>query len=644
MAPGAFGRAFGFTSGKEYLEASIYNKEDGFMSYPRMLTRRVFKTKTLESMAENARASMGNTELKRTLDWKDLSMLGVGFMCGAGIFVTPGRIAVNVTGPAVFISYMLAAISAFLSSFCYAEFTANMPMAGAAYNYTYATLGEFTAWIVVANLILSYILANAAVARSFAPYLALLFNKPVDFFIKFWAQSGAPGHGGYFIDGWALAICFINSCILSMGMKESVNVNNVITVVHIVIMLFVIIAGLTKADKKNFSPFIKPGASWRSVFTGASQAFFSFIGFDALASTAEEMKDPATDMPRGIIGAVSIVTIIYVLMCVTLSLMVPLEDIQTNATFAAAFDYVGMTWAKYIVSIGALLGIFTGTLIGIMGAARILAGCARERMFPPGIATISQKLQVPWVSTWIIGMCSGGIALFAGFGALANMVSIGILLVFYVVAVSLLCFRCNVHGVTTTKNQILLILHTLAIMGFSMGFTMVWVLPIYSAGEDYYVDYEGTYLPPVPVGPWQVDQYKWLIAMFVLTIASTVSFTIFVKQDNVPVAYKLPLFPAIPAASIFVNTFLLGQLDVASYVKFGWWTCSIVGLYLVYGCVAQEAHDRREKELCLPSSDSGSRGKADLEVATSAKLAYEFQDEDVSRSLPKVQPVDISSH
>ncbi|KAL6759517.1 amino acid permease-domain-containing protein [Haematococcus lacustris] len=583
----------GFGSVAEYVGAGFFSSTDKWLTFPRTVTRRFFKTKTLAAMQEDTQET-SSEPLKKTLGALDLTCLGVGFMCGAGIFVTPGYIASALTGPALFVSYLIAAGSAFLSSFCYAEFTVSIPMAGAAYNYIYSTLGEMIAWVTVSNLILEYILANAAVARGFAPYLALLFNKPSSYFIRSW--------NGYRLDGWSCGLTLFLTSLLCYGIKESATANTIITIVHVVIMIFIIIAGLTKAKKANFKPFVKAGASWKNIFNGAAVSFFSFIGFDAIATTAEEMKDPARDMPIGILGAMSIVTAIYAMMCVTLSLMIPNDSIDSSAAFAAAFDTVGMQWAKYIVCIGALMGIFTGVMIGILGAARILTGCCRERMLPPILAWVSKSRQTPYVATITIGMCSGGIALFSDFAELANMISIGTFIVFYFVAVGLLWFRCNVPGKTTFKGQCLLLLHTFAIIGFSLGFTLCWVLPKY-ADEVAGYDYNDSYVDPIPAGQDNQQQYKWLIAMAVMTLASTISMAVFCKQDFVPAGYKVPLFPGIPAASIFVNTFLLGQLDQKSYERFGWWTLAATCLYLFYGMVCQEAHDKvlAHKLQSLPS-------------------------------------------
>ncbi|KAJ9511687.1 hypothetical protein QJQ45_017993, partial [Haematococcus lacustris] len=578
---------------------------DGLWTFPRLAKKRVFLTKTAAEMQSDVAEASG-VELKKTLGVFELITMGVGFMCGAGIFVSPGYIAVALTGPSLFLAYLSAAVSAALSSFCYAEFTVSIPLAGAAYNYIYATLGELIAWITVSNLLFEYILSNAAVARGFSPYLARLFNRPSKYFYR--------NYKSHIMDGWACGLVLVCTAIQCWGIRESASVNNVITSIQITVLVFIIIAGLTKANKANFSPLIKPGATWKNIFNGAAVSYFSFIGFDALATTAEEQRDPSRDMPRGILGAVSIITVLYTMVCVTLSLMVPNSAIDASAAFATAFDTVGMSWAKYVVCIGALLGIFTTVFMGVLGASRILTGCSRERMLPPIFAWISKSRQAPYVATIVIGIISAGIALFSGFDELSNMVSIGTLVVFYVVAVGLLWFRCNVPGKTTFKAQCLLMLHTFAIMGFSMGFVLFWVMPEYAEKISGYDADDGSYVPEVPAGKNYNSQSKGLIAMAVLLVASIVSMTFVCKQDHVPTGYKVPLFPAIPALSIFVNTFLLGQLDVRSYERFGWWILGTVCLYFFYGMISQEAHDiaLEAKMNSLPSVE---------EVAKVAKAA-----------------------
>lgn len=634
MMGGMFSRGMGFDGWKDYVHSGFWNESTTFRgkpapiaTYPKMIMNRFFRTKTCAEMQEDAKDT-SSVELKRTLVWYDLIALGVGFMCGAGIFVSPGYIANAITGPALFLAYFIAAVSAFLSSFCYAEFTSALPMAGAAYNYVYSTLGEFIAWVTVSNLILEYILANAAAVRGFAPYLAVLFNKPSNFFLRNW--------NGYILDGWACGVTIFVTILLTWGIKESTTINNILTAIHVIIMFFIIIAGLTKANTANFQPFFKKGATWKSVFNGASIAFFSFIGFDALATTAEEMKDPERDMPIGILGAVGTVTIIYVLMCVTLCLMVPTPDIAQTATFAAAFDYVGMSWAKYIVSIGALIGIFTTTLIGVLGAARILVGCCRERMLPPFLAIVGERRQTPWVATWAIGLCSAGIALFSDFAELANMISIGTFIVFYVVAVALLWLRSYAPGKTTRKGLIILLVNLFAVIGFALGFTCVWCLPTYADAVADYGDYIGS-----PAGSQNENQWKWLVAMGTCFIASVFVFWLTVKQDYIPEGYKVPLFPFIPAGSIFVNCFLLGQLDEKSYIRFAWWTVAAAAIYFVYGAVAQESFEHRD---LLPHSLSDSDPSAMKGVVNETDIPLPIKIDKILTDTPSEEGVAHITH
>ncbi|EFJ49983.1 hypothetical protein VOLCADRAFT_89329 [Volvox carteri f. nagariensis] len=537
--------------------------------YPELVYKRVFKTKSAQDMALDAQAK---GPLKRTLGVTGLTCVGVGLMLGAGIFIAPGTISVDMTGPAVCISYLIASISAFLSCFCYSEFAVDMPLAGAAYTnayrytykwscarYTFARCilqhnmtAMDTRRVVVSNLLFEYILADAAVIRGFSPYFAVLIGKDSGYFRYTTVLRGKA----YVMDWWAFALTLLTSGLLALGAKESIIINTVITIIHIVVMIFIIIAGFVKADSANFRPFFPNDQpdQWKQVFNGASIAFFSFIGFDAVATAAEEVIDPATVMPQGILGSLGIVTVIYFLMCVVLSLMVPRADIDTDATFAKAFEYVGLGWAKHIVALGAILGILTGIMMGIYAPARILVSCCREAMLPPFMAWVGPRA-TPWVATWLIGISVAVIALLTGFDELANMVSIGTFVVFWFVAVALIWRRMHAPGKTTLLRWANELVHIFAMIGFSLGFVLVWTLPVYNTDTD------GV------AGKWKDQQYKWLIAMAVLCAATPLSMFLFCKPAYVPSGYKVPLYPLVPCASIFVNTFLLGQLDQASYER-----------------------------------------------------------------------------
>lgn len=529
-------RYFGFESLGAYLGALLQT--------PRRFMQRSWKRRCDEQSKE-----LGDGELKRCLGPVDLVCFGIGIMLGAGVFITTGTVAQDYAGPAIIIAYAVAGLSALLSAFCYAEFSVDVPYAGGAYNFVLMSCGEFLAWFTVANLVFEYVLANAGVIRGFAPYFASLCNKPSDYFLVPW--------NGYNLDFFAFGLTLAITVLLIFGMKESSLFNLIITILHIILVVFIIIAGFTQADTANFTPFAPYG--WRNIFSGASVVFFSYIGFDAVATTAEEAINPGKDMPTGIIGSMLTVTTLYILMAAVLQLMVSTENIDPLAPFTAAFKYHGMGWAQYIVALGALMGIVTGTLVGIMGSARVLAGAARDYLVFPVFAKVSEKVQTPWVATLFIGVCSAVISLFTAFDELLNLVSICTLFVFWQVAVALIWRRQFQANVTTPKQTVISAIFLTLIIGCSLGFVLYWNL----------------------------DSDKWVGLVVLGGCAAAVSFafwlwTRFESPSYVPTKFSVPWYPLLPCASVFLNTFLLGTLGQKDYEKFGIWTAVCFGIYILY--------------------------------------------------------------
>lgn len=546
----------GFTSFGEYAHE--------FVRVPKLVLTRAFYRRGVVELDE-ARIHEGGKEMKKVLGPLDLICFGIGMMLGAGVFVTTGQVSADMAGPAVILSYAVAGLSAFFSAFCYAEFAVDMPFAGGAYTYITASMGEFLGWITVANLIFEYILSGAAAIRGFSPYFAALCGKkPADFFTTEW--------NGYTLDWWALGICLALTVLLVLGTKESSNFNLWTTILHVALVLFIIIAGFTQANGSNAKPFfLEPtGDGVRGMFNGASIVFFSYIGFDAVATANEEVKNVARDMPIGIIGALGITTSLYILMSAVLVTMVPNEALQTGASFAFAFDYVGLPWAGYIVSAGAVMGIITTTLVGMYGVSRIITTVARDHLLPPYLARVHPRLQTPYIAIIIQGVTTALIALFTDFASILDMVSISTLFAFWLVAVGLLWRRGYVHGHTRAPQTILLVVHLAVIVAASLALSIYYQLS---------------------------NGWIGLLVPGAVLVAAAISYAILVKNEYLPERYKVPLFPFLPIASVGLNTFLLGQLPKLSYERFGIWTAACIGIYLLYGMPSSALRDEKRNRL-----------------------------------------------
>eukprot|EP00879_Flechtneria_rotunda_P002193 GHRR01002379.1.p1 GENE.GHRR01002379.1~~GHRR01002379.1.p1 ORF type:complete len:523 (+),score=115.42 GHRR01002379.1:1539-3107(+) len=454
-------------------------------------------------------------------------------------------------------SYLVAGFSALLSSLCYAEFSANMPLSGGAYSYVNAVFGEYLAWLTVTNLILEYILANAAVIRSFSGYFALLINQPPERLV-------IP-YGNYNLDFFAFGWVLLLTMLLILGTKESARFNLVVTIVHVVLVVFIIIAGLVKSNPANTQPFAPYGA--RGVFNGAAIVFFSYIGFDAVATSAEEVKNPKRDLPLGILGALALVTICYILMSLALVLMVPLEALQTSGSFAAAFTYVGMDWAHYIVALGALLGIITGTLVGMYAVSRIIAAVARQHLLPPFLAKIHRRFGTPWITTLLQGVATAIIALFTDFAELINLVSISTLFAFWIVALGLLWKRYyKQNNSKAVRSNLILAVQMLLLVASCIAFTACYWISL--------------------------DLWVGMVVTAAVFVAVVLSMFITHRKGQLPGSYAVPLFPFIPALSVGLNTFLLGALPQDAYVRFGIWTAAVTGVYVLYSALAANRHSK----------------------------------------------------
>ncbi|XXG74689.1 hypothetical protein AAC387_Pa07g3345 [Persea americana] len=510
-------------------------------------------TRSREDAELNEVRGRSQHEMKRDLSKWDLMWFGVGAVIGAGIFVLTGLEAKEDAGPAVVLSYAISGISAMLSVFCYTEFAVEIPVAGGSFAYLRVEMGDFVAFIAAGNILLEYVIGGAAVARSWTSYFATLLNhKPDDFRIII--SNGLLAQDYNHLDPLASAVCLILCLGAIFSTKGSSRFNFIATCIHLIIIVFIIIAGITHANLANYSNFTPFGA--RGIFKASAVLFFAYIGFDAVSTLAEETKNPAKDIPIGLIGAMFITTTLYCLLAITLCLMRPYNTVDTDAPFSVAFEAVGMGWAKYIVAFGALKGMTTVLLAGAVGQARYLTHIARAHMVPPCFAYVHGKTQTPINATVAMMGATAIIAFFTNLNILSNLLSISTLFIFMLVAVALLVRRYYVSGETTVANRNRLVVCIVLILGSSIATAVYWAM---STG---WIVYAVT----VPI---------WL--------ASTLGMQVMVPQARKPKTWGVPLVPWLPSASIAINIFLLGSIDKDSFIRFAVWTAALLLYYLFMG-------------------------------------------------------------
>ncbi|TDP93720.1 APC family permease [Labedaea rhizosphaerae] len=431
----------------------------------------LWRTKSVEQSIKDT--DEPGSKLRRSLSTWDLTVFGVAVVIGAGIFTLTARTAGDYTGPSVAVSFIIAAIACALAAMCYAEFASTVPVAGSAYTFSYATFGEFVAWIIGWDLILELAVGAAAVARNWSIYLNTVLAYLFDF------DEGAKTVtafkiGAITIDWGALVVIGGLTTLLVLGTKLSSRVSMVITIIKVAIVLFVIFAGLFFVKAANYSPFIPPSKAPaggdagvnQSLFAaiagsegsnfgifgllaGASLVFFAFIGFDIVATTAEETKNPQRSVPRGILFSLGIVTVLYVSVSLVVVGMVKYGDLATTTkpdgsqdkkTLATAFAANGAQWGEQIVSIGALIGLTTVVMVLMLGQIRVIFAMGRDGLFPRWLSKSSDR-GTPARATWVVGGLIAIAATFFPADKLEEMTNVGTLFAFVLVSAGVIVLR-----------------------------------------------------------------------------------------------------------------------------------------------------------------------------------------------------------
>ncbi len=488
----------------------------------------MFRTKNLDQLVHEAE----ETRLKRSLGPIDLISLGIGAIIGTGIFAVIGTAAAGDAlrpgaGPGIMLSFLLTAIACAFCGLCYAEFASLVPVAGSAYTYSYATLGEVVAWIIGWDLIIEYAIGNVAVAIAWAAYFHQMcegigFHIPawlsVDYRSAVQAAAAVAQAGGQVdpsialnYEAWtnhptlfgvpiifnflAVAIVAFITWLLVLGAKESARVNSIMVVIKLVILFVFIFVGIKYVKPENWTPFMPNGFS--GVWTGASLIFFAYIGFDAISTAAEECKKPGRDMPIGIIGSLVICTLIYVVVAAVLTGMMPWNKLGVADPLAAALSYVGSDVAAGLVAFGAVIAMTAVLLVFQYGQPRIFFSMSRDGLLPPGFAKVHLKYKTPHVTTIWTGVVVAAISAIANINEIVELTNIGTLFAFVLVCAGIIILRY--------------------------------------------------------------------------------------KDPNRPRAFKTPFVPLVPLLGIASCIYLMAGLPWVTWVRFGIWLLAGLALYFVYG-------------------------------------------------------------